>query len=172
MRPNWKLPFGAFVLGAICSVIPDLDVIGFRFGVRYGDLLGHRGFTHSLFFAAAVSLLGTLLVRQLSAGYAGNRLQFFSFLFVCTASHGFLDAFTNGGLGVAFFSPFSNQRCFFPWRPLEVSPIGIADFLSGPGLQVLRSELLFVWLPCAAIFILSTAFRKKSGSNHEDTKKR
>ena len=31
--------------GAACSIIPDLDVIGFGFGIRYGDMLGHRGFT-------------------------------------------------------------------------------------------------------------------------------
>ena len=46
------------VLGAVCAVIPDLDVIGFAFGVRYGDLLGHRGLFHSLPFAI---LLGCLV---------------------------------------------------------------------------------------------------------------
>jgi hypothetical protein len=25
---------------------------------------------------------------------------------------------TNGGLGVAFFSPFDNGRYFLPWRPI------------------------------------------------------
>jgi inner membrane protein len=42
-------------IGALCSVIPDLDVIGFRFGIRYGDFWGHRGFTHSLVFAALLA---------------------------------------------------------------------------------------------------------------------
>ena len=27
-----------------------------------------------------------------------------------------------GGLGVAFFSPFSNARYFLPWRPIRVAP--------------------------------------------------
>jgi hypothetical protein len=31
------------IWGAACSVIPDLDVIGFRFGLHYGDFRGHRG---------------------------------------------------------------------------------------------------------------------------------
>ena len=35
------------VLGVL-AVIPDLDVIGFRFGIPYEDVLGHRGFTHSI----------------------------------------------------------------------------------------------------------------------------
>jgi membrane-bound metal-dependent hydrolase YbcI (DUF457 family) len=30
------------------SLLPDLDVIGFSFGVRYANPWGHRGATHSL----------------------------------------------------------------------------------------------------------------------------
>jgi inner membrane protein len=41
--------------GALCAALPDVDVIGFRFGIRYGDLLGHRGLTHSLAFAAVLA---------------------------------------------------------------------------------------------------------------------
>jgi hypothetical protein len=40
----------------------------------------------------------------------------FSFV---TASHGMLDAMTDGGLGVAFFAPFDNARYFFP---METDP--------------------------------------------------
>lgn len=50
-------PKRVWVTGALCSVIPDLDVIGFRFGVHYGDFWGHRGFTHSLLFAVFLSSL-------------------------------------------------------------------------------------------------------------------
>jgi len=42
---NFKL----FLLAAICSVIPDVDA--FKFGIPYESQWGHRGFTHSLFFA-------------------------------------------------------------------------------------------------------------------------
>jgi inner membrane protein len=41
-------PKRVWAAGAVCSVIPDLDVIGLRLGVQYGDFWGHRGFTHSL----------------------------------------------------------------------------------------------------------------------------
>jgi inner membrane protein len=68
-----------------------------------------------------------------------------------TASHGALDALTNGGLGVAFFAPFDATRYFFPWRPVEVSPIGVAAFFSQRGLEVFVSELLWLWLPAAAL---------------------
>jgi len=32
-------------------MLPDIDVIGFSFGIQYGDMFGHRGLTHSLCFA-------------------------------------------------------------------------------------------------------------------------
>jgi len=34
-----------------------LNVIGFRFGIRYADFWGHRGFAHSLLFAALLALV-------------------------------------------------------------------------------------------------------------------
>lgn len=40
-RPG--MPKRVWVAGALCSVIPDLDVIGFRFGIRYGDFWGTEG---------------------------------------------------------------------------------------------------------------------------------
>ena len=39
------------------------------------------------------------------------------------ASHGVLDALTDGGPGVAFLAPFDDTRYFFPWRPIRVSPL-------------------------------------------------
>jgi inner membrane protein len=56
------------------------------------------------------------------------------------ASHGLLDALTDGGLGAALLWPFSDERFFAPWRPLPVAPIG-ARFWSGRGLAVLAVEL-------------------------------
>jgi inner membrane protein len=61
-----------------------------------------------------------------------------------------LDAMTDGGLGVAFFSPFENSRYFLPWTPLQVSPIG-RGFFSGEGVEVLLNEALWVGLPCIAL---------------------
>ena len=61
--PVQAVPRRLMLLGAGCSMVPDLDVIGFRFGVQYGDLLGHRGLSHSLAFAgvlASLALFATL----------------------------------------------------------------------------------------------------------------
>jgi inner membrane protein len=68
-------------------------------------------------------------------------------LFVVTASHGALDALTNGGLGVAFFSPFNRERYFLPWTPVEVSPIGAGGFFSDCGMEVILSEIIWLWGP-------------------------
>jgi len=136
---------GVVFLGALCTVIPDLDVLGFRLGVPYGAPLGHRGFSHSLFFAAMLAALLTATLRRARGG--GTGFAVFAYLFLCTASHGFLDAFTDGGRGVAFLAPFSNERFFFPWRPIVVSPLSVSQFLAGDGLQVLRSELVWVLSP-------------------------
>jgi inner membrane protein len=147
-------PASVWTLGAVCAVLPDVDVIGFKFGVHYGDLLGHRGLTHSLAFAAALAGLALPLVWG-REGPSAARL--WTFLFLATASHGILDAFTNGGLGVAFFSPFNPTRYFFPFRPIQVAPIGIGRFFSGRGLEVLCSELVWVWGPSlivASLFLI------------------
>ena len=70
---------------------------------------------------------------------------------------------TNGGLGVAFFSPFSNRRYFLPWRPLEVSPIGVSAFQSRWGVRVLGSEAKWIWLPLGVLAAFGLAFRMVRG---------
>jgi inner membrane protein len=58
-RPG--MPKRVWIAGALCSVLPDIDVIGFHFGIRYGDFWGHRGFTHSLLFAAILAAFVAIL---------------------------------------------------------------------------------------------------------------
>lgn len=135
-------------LGVLCSILPDFDVIGFAFGVRYSDLLGHRGLTHSVFFAL---VLGAALTLLAVPAEGGSRWAVFAYLFAATVSHPLLDAMTTGGLGVALWAPFSNERIFFGFRPIAVSPIGIARFFSASGVRVLLSELLWIWLPCGVL---------------------
>jgi inner membrane protein len=157
-RASWRprLPLRFWVWTAFCAMLPDADVIGFGFGVRYADPLGHRGLTHSFFFAAVV---GTL-VAWAYGERGGQRVRLAMYFAVVTASHALLDAFTNGGLGVALFAPFSNERYFFPWRPIEVSPIG-PGFFSPRGLRVLLSELRWIWMPSALVSAIVWIGRKK-----------
>jgi inner membrane protein len=138
------------------SVLPDADALGYWAGVPYDAPLGHRGFTHSLVFAVLLASCGAGLARRLGA----SRRTAFVVVLLSAASHGLLDALTTGGMGVAFFSPFSNERYFFPWRVIAVSPIGVARFFSDRGLRILRSELEWIWAPCAALAAAGIGLRR------------
>ena len=83
-------------------------------------------------------------------------------LTLAAASHGFLDAFTDAGLGVGLFIPLSDARIFFPWRPLFTSPIGVDAFFSGPALAILWNEMLWVWLPVLGL-ALAVGLRRLRG---------
>ncbi len=143
------MPRRFWALAALCSVVPDLDVVAFVLGIPYGSMLGHRGITHSIAFAVLAGvLIAALAFRRNDAPRPLRSLA--AFFAVATASHLALDMLTDGGLGVAALAPFSGARFFAPWRPVEVSPIGIG-FFSPRGLAVFASELPWVWVPAAAL---------------------
>lgn len=147
VRGDWRF----WYLAVLCSILPDADVVGFRFGVRYEDDWGHRGMTHSLAFALALGAVAAARLRTEAIGWRRSvwPKQWALFALI-TASHGVLDALTNGGLGVAFLAPFRSDRYFFPWTPIEVSPIG-ADFFSARGAAVVLNELAWVFAPAAVL---------------------
>ncbi|HZS05786.1 MAG TPA: metal-dependent hydrolase [Blastocatellia bacterium] len=146
------IPARFWILTALCAALPDMDVIGFAFGIRYGDVLGHRGLSHSMLVAL---LLSWVVVAVCFKGQMPGirRATLIFYFFVVTISHACLDALTNGGLGVAFFAPFDNTRYFFPWTPIQVSPIG-ASFFTARGVAVLVNELGWVWIPSLAIIMI------------------
>src|SRR5882672_7048025 len=146
-------------LAAVCSALPDEDVLAFGLGIPYEDMLGHRGLTHSIAFAAGLAGVATWIVtRGDRRDIPGARLALS--LFLAIVSHDVLDALTDGGLGVAFFAPFSGERYFFPWRPIEVSPIGLG-FLSARGAMVIVNEIIWIWTPSAVVVFLVWLFRKR-----------
>ncbi len=153
------VPRAAVAAGALLTVLPDADAVGFWMGVPYGAPLGHRGLSHSLAFAALLAAIGLALLR-----FRDRRvrvLPVFVFLFVCAASHGILDGLTNGGLGVAYFAPFSNARYFFPWRPIDVSPISVSGFFTRRAIPILATEALWIWLPCLGLALASRIRARK-----------
>ena len=147
--------------GAIGAMAPDADVVGFAFGIQYGDLLGHRGLTHSLAFAVGAAFVLSWLARAPNE----SRRLVWAFLFAAVASHGILDAFTDGGLGIAFFSPFDSTRYFFPVRPILVSPIGVSEFFSPWGRAVIASELRWVWLPACLVAVAGLVLHRRRSAN-------
>lgn len=149
------IPRRLLLAGVAASIIPDLDVLAFKFGIAYSDDMGHRGITHSIFFALFVGLIAYYLAPLLKSPPRRAAL----FVFIAGISHGILDMFTNGGLGVAFFWPFSHERFFMPWQFVEVSPIKMDRVLSARGLEVIYSELRWAWLPCIMLGIVLAVAR-------------
>lgn len=146
-------------LAIACSIIPDADTIGFIFGIPYNHFFGHRGFFHSPFFALLISIFMICVFLPNPEIFSRQWLFYLIFFFLLSASHGVLDAFTNGGFGTALLSPFDNTRYFFPWTPIKVSPISIRAFFSRRGLIVIKSELLWIWLPSFLIAVISRVIR-------------
>lgn len=164
MRPALRLRL--YALAAACAVLPDADVIGYLWlYIPSGHFFGHRGFFHSPFFAAFLSCLVVTLFFREWRTFSREWWRGIAFFFLVTASHGLLDAMTNGGRGIALLSPISNERFFLPWTPIEVSPIGIGRFFGSRAIAVLKSEALWIWLPlgavCAAAAVLGRAAGKR-----------
>ena len=151
---RWRVCLGA----VICSTLADADVLAFSLGIDYGHVLGHRGLSHSLFFALVLSLLVVVCLFSRLKIFSKAWWAYVCFFFLVAASHGILDAMTDGGMGIAFFAPFDNARFFLPWTPLPVSPIGLSVSVMRWRLRVLTSEMIFIWLPLIMVLIV-----RKSG---------
>ncbi len=128
-------------------MLPDIDVATLKLGVPYQDAVGHRGATHSIAFALAIAMLAALVDPLLKSTPRRSAI----FVGLAALSHPLLDMCTNGGMGIALLWPFSEQRWFFPARPIAVSPLGVSRFLGPRGLAVIASELYWVWLPTALL---------------------
>lgn len=77
------------------------------------------------------------------------------------ASHGLLDMLTSRGRGIAIFAHFANERYFFEVRPIVVSAIGVADFQTGRWMDVITSELRWIWIPFLGLGLAGIAVRRK-----------
>src|SRR5262245_55395257 len=92
----------AILYGVVCCLLPDIDAVGHWIGVPSGTTWGHRGATHSILFAGIVAAGITAAAFR----DATSRGAVFLFLFLCGASHGFLDMATDGGRAIAWLWPF------------------------------------------------------------------
>jgi len=155
------LPISFWVLTAVCAVLPDGDVLAYAFGISSrSSMLGHRGITHSVAFAVLTGVIvGLFASRKVQTPGTGGLILFFTLV---TFSHPLLDMLTDGGPGVALFAPVSGERYFLPWRPVEVSPIGMR-FFSDRGLEVVASEVVWIWLPALFILLGGWIYRKVRG---------
>lgn len=161
-----KVPLKFWILSALCSIIPDFDVIAFKLGIPYHSFWGHRGFFHSITFALIIALIVTFVffknTKPLFRKWHFTTLYFW----IITASHGIFDGMTKSSHGVAFFSPFYNERFNLPFTPMVISPIDIDGLLSEWGLNVVISELKWIILPLLTITIIIILIRKFNKTNY------
>lgn len=138
------IPRRLLLAGIALAMLPDADVLAFKFGVAYGNVFGHRGFTHSLLFAFIVPLITLWLGRR---WFKASLLRCWAFLTVSLLSHSLLDSITDGGKGVGWLWPWSDERFFAPWQVIKVAPFALSRYTTPYGQQVILSELLWVWVP-------------------------
>ena len=120
-----------------------------------------EAFFHSPVFAALLSLFIVCIFYRKKMIFSNQWWKYVLYFFILSASHGLLDALTNGGNGIALLSPITNERYFFPWTPIEVSPLSIKAFFSQRGFTVLISEMIWIWAPCLLFIIFLELKRRK-----------
>lgn len=144
-------PLLYWLLAGFLPIIPDFDAFS---TAAYGSAWGHRGFTHSLIFALGIGLVAA------GATYRFCHVQFwplFGLFFLISASHGVLDACTNGGFGIPFLWPFDERR-WGPYGPINVADIAF-EWPDPRTSKAVRTELIYVWMPTAVVVGLTELCR-------------
>ena len=157
----------AMVWGAVGGTIPDLDVIGGVFLDPISNLVFHRGFTHSFWFAFVMApILGYLLHyfykrRDPNVTYRDWTWLFFLALF----THPLLDCFTTWG--TQFFTPFSDFRVafntIFVLDPLYTVPFSICLIFAATinRTKPKRKYLNYLGIALSTGYILFTVINKQ-----------
>jgi inner membrane protein len=109
----------ALFWGALAHSIPDVDFLAGFWLDTSENLLAHRGFTHSILFAALIIPALSLTADRIHRPHDIMFKKFLLFFSVEVFLHLFLDGFNNYGIG--WFEPFSHYRFSF-------NTIYVADF--------------------------------------------
>ncbi len=132
--------------GAAAGLLPDLDVVAVATHGPFGELLYHRGFTHSLWFGPVVGVLfGELVWRYFARrapprgdpdpGAPAARGDWMALFVLVLFTHPLLDLFT--AYGTQLLAPFSRQR-------FALNGVGIIDPLYSALLAGALAARLFV----------------------------
>jgi membrane-bound metal-dependent hydrolase YbcI (DUF457 family) len=150
------------VLGCICALAPDVDVVVEKVFDGWGPLWSHHGLTHSIPAAGVIGLLAALAWcwrrPQLRGRRAIYTLGMFG-VFTCLGlSHILLDLLTGGGSGLMLLAPFDQTRYMLGWQPIRalvpLFPLGPRQF---PILACLVSEIIVVWIPLTVVLLVKQA---------------
>lgn len=108
MMAGRKLGRKAMLWGAAAQSLPDIDFIAGIWSSPAGDLLAHRGFTHSFLFIALMAPLLALLAARWHQFREVSLRQWFWFFGFQQLVHVLIDALNAYGTG--WFEPFSHLR--------------------------------------------------------------
>jgi len=154
----------AMVIGALANNFPDIDVFAHFFTTPAGNLLAHRGITHSifacLFFSLVFSLALPKIFKKTTVTFKRSLVLIGSGLFL----HILMDACTSYGTG--WFEPFSHYRVSFNTLfiidPFFLLPLLIATvtLLILKKTSVKRLAVANTSLTLSAIYLLITVMIK------------
>lgn len=125
----------AVLWGILAQSIPDIDFIAASWLDTTSNLLAHRGFTHSILFGLAISLIMAALANHWHRSHNISFRRWLFFFCAAVFSHIFIDAFNNYGVG--WFEPFTHYRISF-------NTIYVADpfFSIAPGVTLVMLLVL------------------------------
>lgn len=133
-----KLGKRAMLVGAVAQSVPDVDFVSTFWLHDAGDIIGHRGFTHSIVFAIlAISLLSwlaSILFRRRGLTWK----EWVMVIGINMATHLFIDAFNAYGIG--WLEPFSHKRFSFHILFVADPFFSIWPFIGFIGLLLFRNS--------------------------------
>lgn len=153
---------------AAAAAMPDLDVMLRLLGKStYTALGGHRGITHSIFFAVVVAAGVAALPFPLARRHPVRTWLAFACAIV---SHPLLDMLTSYGHGVALFAPFSWRLVSFPWHPIDPDTAARAAGSAWSQLALaFGNEMLWVWLPALLLVVVVGRLRRSTRQTSDQT---
>jgi inner membrane protein len=101
----------AMLVGALAQSVPDSDFIAYLWLDKTENLLGHRGFTHSLLFAVIITACMTWFFKWYFRRRKVLRKELILLFGINIFTHLFLDSFNAYGIGL--FEPFYHTRISF-----------------------------------------------------------
>ena len=145
------------LLVGILAVVPDLDI---AWGWIQGDgTIFHRGFTHSILFAAILAIIGNLIWYKSVEGF--KRIGPIQALFAACLVHPLLDFLMGSGDRLPFLAPFSWRRFlaesqYVPTARFARSIADVPSVLMDPSALRAMGMELWIFLP---LFFASQAKR-------------
>lgn len=124
--------------GAVAQSFPDIDFISTFWLRDAGDIIGHRGFTHSIIFAILATALLSWLTKIIFRKRGLSWKTCILLIGINMATHLFIDAFN--AYGVGWLEPFSHKRFSFHLLFVADPFFSIWPFIGFMGLLIFRNS--------------------------------